>query len=276
MANQRVVVRTLELPPIRTARSSTPPSASRRPSRCPCRSTGRPRHHLLDTVETGRARACGCARRRAPGHGRPPARRRPRGGPASRRRGPRRLRDGAGAARPEDTELASGPTGETEDAEASCTCPSAAWSTWPSPARAAACSPASAAAASRPGHRAGRAPAPDAIDRRAWLGTSAWRPTLEALDGDEMVGGRSSTTACAAIAGEVRNSLDFHAAPRAPPAAVARVLLTGPATAVPGFATALGGALALPVSRSPRRRRPASTTVASPWRPAWPSSRSHA
>jgi type IV pilus assembly protein PilM len=48
------------------------------------------------------------------------------------------------------------------------------------------------------------------------------------------------------VANEIRGSLDFQSA-YGGSGAVSRVILTGPATAVPGFANALEGALALPV-----------------------------
>jgi type IV pilus assembly protein PilM len=48
------------------------------------------------------------------------------------------------------------------------------------------------------------------------------------------------------VANEIRSSLDFQSA-YGGSGAVSRVILTGPATAVPGFAHALEGALALPV-----------------------------
>lgn len=69
----------------------------------------------------------------------------------------------------------------------------------------------------------------------------------EGLEGDEMVAGLLDD-GVRRIAGEVRNSLDFHVgAQNAADAAVARVLLTGPAARVPGFATTLGERLSLPV-----------------------------
>ena len=48
------------------------------------------------------------------------------------------------------------------------------------------------------------------------------------------------------IAVESRNSLDFHAAQEAQPH-VERVVLTGAALSIPGFAEALGAELGLPV-----------------------------
>jgi type IV pilus assembly protein PilM len=49
------------------------------------------------------------------------------------------------------------------------------------------------------------------------------------------------------IAGEVRSSLEFHQGQAAGAAPVERVVLTGPAARVPGFADAFGDALGLPV-----------------------------
>jgi type IV pilus assembly protein PilM len=52
------------------------------------------------------------------------------------------------------------------------------------------------------------------------------------------------------VANEVRSSLDFQSAYGGSGGGVARVVLTGPATGVPGFAHALEGALALPVEEA--------------------------
>jgi type IV pilus assembly protein PilM len=49
------------------------------------------------------------------------------------------------------------------------------------------------------------------------------------------------------IAGEVRNTIDFHLA--SAPGGITRCVLTGPAVAVPGFAEALSADLNLPVER---------------------------
>jgi type IV pilus assembly protein PilM len=49
------------------------------------------------------------------------------------------------------------------------------------------------------------------------------------------------------IAGEVRNTIDFHLA--SAPGGITRCVLTGPAVAVPNFAEALSADLSLPVER---------------------------
>jgi type IV pilus assembly protein PilM len=49
------------------------------------------------------------------------------------------------------------------------------------------------------------------------------------------------------IAGEVRNTIDFHLA--SAPGGITRCVLTGPAVAVPGFAEALSADLGMPVER---------------------------
>lgn len=75
------------------------------------------------------------------------------------------------------------------------------------------------------------------------------------------------------IAGEVRNSLDFHlgaelpgGADDGPPPTIERVLLTGSAVGVPGYAEALAGALGIPVEIAdvacPEGARPGSFAVA--------------
>ncbi|HYF28170.1 MAG TPA: pilus assembly protein PilM [Baekduia sp.] len=54
----------------------------------------------------------------------------------------------------------------------------------------------------------------------------------------------------ARIGGEVRNSLDFHAAQDGSALTVAHAVITGAAAAVPGFAEALGTQLGMPVRRA--------------------------
>jgi Tfp pilus assembly PilM family ATPase len=68
------------------------------------------------------------------------------------------------------------------------------------------------------------------------------------------------------IAADVRNTLDFHSAQGAA-APVAAVVLTGPATGVPGFAAALSSELGLPVrsgvvDQAPAGYEPGRLTIA--------------
>jgi type IV pilus assembly protein PilM len=84
---------------------------------------------------------------------------------------------------------------------------------------------------------------------RGWLTHVGLETPLEDIDGDERIVPevrRVLLEGVRRIAAEVRNSLDFHAA-QGHDAAVSRAVMTGPAAAVPGFVAALASELALPV-----------------------------
>jgi type IV pilus assembly protein PilM len=84
---------------------------------------------------------------------------------------------------------------------------------------------------------------------RAWLAHVGLQEPLEDIDGDAEIvreTRRVLLEGARRIAADVRNTLDFHSA-QGIAAPVAGVVLTGPATAVPGFAAGLSGELGLPV-----------------------------
>lgn len=86
---------------------------------------------------------------------------------------------------------------------------------------------------------------------RGWLTHVGLEAPLDTIDGDRTVIAEARellADGVRRIAGEVRNSLDFHAAqaPEAP--VVRRAVLTGAAADVPGFADALADGLGLPVT----------------------------
>jgi type IV pilus assembly protein PilM len=84
---------------------------------------------------------------------------------------------------------------------------------------------------------------------RAWLGHVGLELPCETVEGDPAVVADARGVlldGARRIAAQVRNSLDFHAM-RGDEGAVARAVLMGPATAVPGFAAALASELTLPV-----------------------------
>lgn len=84
---------------------------------------------------------------------------------------------------------------------------------------------------------------------RGWLTHVGLDRPMDAIDGDpEIVHDARGILDEGArrIAGEVRNSVDFHHA-QGSSGAVARCVLTGPVAAVPGFAAAFGVELGLPV-----------------------------
>jgi type IV pilus assembly protein PilM len=85
---------------------------------------------------------------------------------------------------------------------------------------------------------------------RAWLVHVGLEAPLEAIEGDpEVVADARGALqeGVHRLADGVRNSMDFYSAqPEAPPAS--SVILTGPALAVPGMADALGSELGLPVT----------------------------
>jgi len=84
---------------------------------------------------------------------------------------------------------------------------------------------------------------------RGWLAHVGLETPLEEIEGDERIVSEARQVlgdGARRIAAEVRNSLDFHHAQGAD-YAVSRAVLTGPVTAIPGFAAALSAELALPV-----------------------------
>jgi type IV pilus assembly protein PilM len=84
---------------------------------------------------------------------------------------------------------------------------------------------------------------------RGWLAHVGLEHPVEDIDGDQEIvveARQVLADGVRRIAADVRNSLDFHHA-QGIPGNVARVVMTGPAAAVPGFADALGVELALPV-----------------------------
>lgn len=85
---------------------------------------------------------------------------------------------------------------------------------------------------------------------RAWLEHVGVEQAVEDVEGDEDIvaeARRVLLEGVRRIAADVRNSLDYHGA-QGGDAVVSRIVLTGPAAAVPGFAAALGSALGLPVT----------------------------
>ena len=85
---------------------------------------------------------------------------------------------------------------------------------------------------------------------RGWLEHVGLRDAVEDVEGDETVARtarRVLLDGARRIAAEVRNSLDFHQA-QGGSALVERAVLTGPASAIPGFDLALSSELGLPVS----------------------------
>jgi type IV pilus assembly protein PilM len=85
---------------------------------------------------------------------------------------------------------------------------------------------------------------------RQWLSHVGLETPLETVEGDpEIVSEARSVLSegVRSIADEVRNSLDYYRA-QADARAAEQAVLTGPAAAVPGFADALGAAIGLPVT----------------------------
>jgi len=85
---------------------------------------------------------------------------------------------------------------------------------------------------------------PDGELDLAMLATAPREPEPSAADAVEAAAGRAVDDALRRIAGEVRTTLDFHLRSDEP---VEHVLLTGPGAAVPGFADALAAQLGLTV-----------------------------
>lgn len=87
-------------------------------------------------------------------------------------------------------------------------------------------------------------------DARGWLHRVGLDGCADGVDGDDPVIADARTVLSGGvrrIAAEVRASLDFHQAQAGDGGGVRRVVLTGPAVAVPGFASALEGELGLEV-----------------------------
>jgi type IV pilus assembly protein PilM len=87
---------------------------------------------------------------------------------------------------------------------------------------------------------------------RAWLGHVGLVAPLEEVEGDpEIVAGARTAllSGIHRISSEVRTSLDFHQmqSESAATASVEKVIITGPATAIPGFSAAIGDQLSMPV-----------------------------
>lgn len=84
---------------------------------------------------------------------------------------------------------------------------------------------------------------------RQWLVHVGLETPIEAVDGEQEVVQEARSVLLEGvrrIADEVRNSLDFYRA-QAGALAAERAVVTGPATAIPGFCDALGAAIGLPV-----------------------------
>jgi len=85
---------------------------------------------------------------------------------------------------------------------------------------------------------------------RGWLEHVGLVEAIEEIDGDAAIVAAARRVLLAGarrIAAEVRNSLDFHLA-QGGNAVVKRAVLAGPASAIPGFDAALSSALGLPVT----------------------------
>jgi type IV pilus assembly protein PilM len=85
---------------------------------------------------------------------------------------------------------------------------------------------------------------------RGWLEHVGLQHAVEDIDGDEAIvyaARRVLLDGARRIAAEVRNSLDFHLA-QGGSGVVERAVLTGPASAIPGFELALSAELGLPVT----------------------------
>jgi type IV pilus assembly protein PilM len=84
---------------------------------------------------------------------------------------------------------------------------------------------------------------------RGWLAHVGVAAPVEDIDGDPEIVGQARRVlieGARRIAADVRSSLDFHRMQDAT-AAVTRAVVTGAATAIPGFATALASELGIPV-----------------------------
>jgi type IV pilus assembly protein PilM len=105
---------------------------------------------------------------------------------------------------------------------------------------------------------------------RGWLAQVGLEAPLEDIDGDAQIvadARRVLLEGVRRIAAEVRNSLDFHQGQHGAAGSVARVVLTGPATSIPGFAKALEAELGMPVAEglvegTPAGLEPGRVTIA--------------
>ena len=85
---------------------------------------------------------------------------------------------------------------------------------------------------------------------RGWLGHVGLEQPVETIEGDAEIVGEARRVLAEGvrrIAADVRNSLDYYQAQGAAVPAVQRAVLTGPAVSVPGFAAALGAQLGIDV-----------------------------
>ncbi len=250
VANQKIVVRVIELPPIadpkeleaavRFQAQDADPDAARE------RRPGLPA--ARDRADRPRAAPARPARRRAPRHGRQGPGGRPRRRPAPRGHRPLRLRDGPRAAprrarhhrRPPQAVLYLAVGGLTNLAVAEGT----------------------TCLFTRVVGGGLEAIAVELAERRAltlehargWLvRVGLERPLDEVAPAEELDLAFEARTVLVdgvrRIGGEVRNSLDFHAAQDGGAPMVGRAVLTGAGAGVPGFAEALGLELGLPVER---------------------------
>lgn len=86
---------------------------------------------------------------------------------------------------------------------------------------------------------------------RGWLAKVGLDSAIETIDGDADTISEARDAlldGARRISGEVRNSLDFHRAQDGHATPVNRAVLTGAAAAIPGFADALGAELGIPVA----------------------------
>jgi type IV pilus assembly protein PilM len=81
-----------------------------------------------------------------------------------------------------------------------------------------------------------------------WLGHVGLRDPVDTIDGDELIVGEARAVladGARRVGDEVRNSLDFHSA-REGSTAIAKAVLTGPAVAIPGFTEEVEAQIGLP------------------------------
>ena len=242
IANQRIVVRTLDLPLLEDEKALAAAVKIQAPDHIPM-----PMDEAvidwqsLGTVQnaTGQPAHARRGRRRPPRDGRAACRRRPRGRPEGRGHRPVRLRDGPRA-------------GRHARSRAPCsTSASPASPTSPSPTRAAASSPAPPPADStRWSTRSPSVAASPSSTRASGSSTSACTRPLEGVDGDaDLVAAARAVLeeGVHQLADTVRNSLNFYRMQESAEQ-VEQGVLTGPAVAIPGFVEALSEQLRLPLT----------------------------
>ncbi len=86
---------------------------------------------------------------------------------------------------------------------------------------------------------------------RGWLSHVGLDTPLDEIDGDELLVEEARTVlsdGVRRIAGEVRNTVDYHLSQGGEGGGVTRCVLTGAAAAVPGFAAAMGEGLGMPTT----------------------------